>query len=70
MRPEPLTPDQRALARDLVEERAAIIEEGEGCTRWLAEDLAARGHGFADWFDFIRKTRDPNAPRPNRNARR
>lgn len=53
------TPQDRELARDLVEERAAIIQESEKCTRWLAEDVAARGHGFADWFDFVRQTREP-----------
>lgn len=57
MRREPLPPEDAALARDLVIERAAIIEEGEKCGRALAENLAARGHGFADWFDFVVQTR-------------
>ena len=41
---------------DLIEERAAIIEEGEGVTRALAQDIAARLHGFAGWADYLKKT--------------
>jgi hypothetical protein len=38
-----------AILRDLLEERAAIIEEGEKCSRADAERKAARMYGFADW---------------------
>ena len=37
---------------DLVDERAAIIEEGEKCRRETAENHAARLHGFADWSAY------------------
>jgi hypothetical protein len=37
------------LLLDLVEERAALIEEGCGVSRAEAERRAARMHGFADW---------------------
>ena len=37
---------------DIVEERAAIIQEGEKCRRETAENHAARLHGFADWAAF------------------
>lgn len=37
---------------DVIEERAAIIEEGEKCSRQIAENHAARLHGFADWAAF------------------
>lgn len=57
MKRVPLPPDEAFLMRDLVEERAAIIQEGEKCSRWLAEEKAATGHGFADWFDFTAQTR-------------
>lgn len=37
---------------DLVEERAAIIQEGEKCRRETAENHAARLHGFPDWAAY------------------
>lgn len=37
---------------DAVEERAAIIEDGEKCRRETAENCAARLHGFADWSAY------------------
>ena len=37
---------------DAVEERAAIIEDGEKCRRETAENCAARLHGFADWAAY------------------
>jgi len=37
---------------DIVEERAAIIEEGEKCRRETAENHAARLHGFSDWSAY------------------
>ena len=37
---------------DAVDERAAIIEEGEKCRRETAENHAARLHGFADWAEY------------------
>lgn len=40
---------------DLIEERAAIIEEGDGVSRAVAEDRAARAHGFKSWADYISK---------------
>lgn len=43
--------------RYAVEERAAIIEEGEKCSRWLAQETAAKLHGFACWADFRAKAR-------------
>lgn len=43
--------------RDLVEERAAIIEEGDGVSRAVAQDKAAKAHGFKSWADF--KERNP-----------
>lgn len=42
---------------DFVEERAAIIEEGEKCRRETAENHAARLHGFADWAAFQARVR-------------
>lgn len=41
---------------DLIEERAAIIEEGEGVTRAFAQDIAARLYGFAGWAEYRSKT--------------
>lgn len=52
-----LTPDEKALLRDLVEERAAIIQEGQRCQRSTAEHAAAQCHGFASYADFLRSTR-------------
>lgn len=37
------------LLRDLIEERAALIEDGEQCSRAEAKRRAASMHGFADW---------------------
>jgi len=42
---------------DAVEERAAIIQEGEKCSRQIAENHAARLHGFADWAAFKARIR-------------
>lgn len=41
--------------RDAIEERAAIIEEGDQVSRRVAEDTAARQHGFTDWADYQQK---------------
>ncbi|MGS5047496.1 MULTISPECIES: hypothetical protein [unclassified Mameliella] len=41
--------DDPWLDLDLLRERAAIIQEGEGCTRFLAESIAARANGYRDW---------------------
>jgi hypothetical protein len=41
---------------DLIEERAAIIEEGDGVTRAIAQDRAAQMHGFADWAAYLKST--------------
>ena len=43
--------DPRDLA-DLIEERAAIIEEGDRVSRAVAQDRAAQMHGFRDWADY------------------
>ena len=40
------------LLRDLAEERAAIIEDGEGCSRWLAQETAAKQMGFKTWAEL------------------
>ena len=42
------------LLRDLVEERAAIIEEGEKCSTLVARHAAAKAYGFASWRDYKR----------------
>lgn len=34
---------------DCLEERAAIIQEGEKCSRYIAEYTAAQQAGFANW---------------------
>jgi len=52
-----LTPDEKALLRDLVEERAAIIQEGQGCQRATAEHAAAQCHGFSSYAEYWRATR-------------
>ncbi len=44
-----------ALLADLIEERAAIIQDGEGCSRAQAEDRAARLHGFTSWADYLKR---------------
>ena len=48
-------PDDPDLLRDLIEDRAAIIQEGEGCSRAMAEDRAARCHGFSSWADYLKR---------------
>lgn len=40
--------------RDAIEERAAIVEEGEQVSRHQAEDIAARMHGFKNWADYLK----------------
>jgi hypothetical protein len=44
------------LICDLVEERAAIIEEGDRVSRAVAQDRAAQMHGFKSWADYQTKT--------------
>jgi hypothetical protein len=39
--------------RESLEERAAIIEEGEKCSRWLAQEIAAKLHGFRSWTEAV-----------------
>lgn len=50
------------LMRDLLEERAALIEEGEKCSRALAQDKAARLYGFTSWTDWLRRGLGPRPP--------
>lgn len=38
--------------RDLIEERAAIMEYDGGHTRHIAQNLAAKMHGFANWAEY------------------
>ena len=47
--------DDPALLADLIEERAALIECGEGCSRARAEDMAARSHWFTSWADWMKR---------------
>ena len=49
--------------RDALEERAAIIADGERCTRWLAQETAARQHGFDSWSDAMRAMKKQEAQR-------
>ena len=48
-----------ALLYDLIEERAAIIEEGEQCSRAEAQNRAARLHGFQNWTHWRESSNDP-----------
>lgn len=41
------------MKRDLVEERAAIIEEGEKCSRQEAERRTAQFYGFDSWAKMM-----------------
>lgn len=50
---------ERTPEREELEERAAIIAEGEGCTRWLAQLTAARQAGYESWSEAILKTSAP-----------
>lgn len=34
---------------DCIKERAAIIQEAEGCTRYMAELMAATQAGYPNW---------------------
>jgi len=47
--------DDPELAIDLLQERAALIEEGEGCSRALAENHAAEISGFRNWIEAMMK---------------
>lgn len=46
--------DPRLLS-DLIEERAAIIEEGDRVSRAVAQDRAAQSHGFRDWSEYLKQ---------------
>lgn len=46
----------RETQRDLVEERAAILEFDAGMTRAQAELEAARMHGFQTWAEAMKET--------------
>lgn len=39
---------------ECLEERAAIIQEGEGCSRYIAEYTAAQQAGFVNWTNARR----------------
>ena len=47
--------DDAAQLADMIEERAALIQDGEGCSRARAEDMAARLHGFSSWADWLKR---------------
>lgn len=47
--------DDPDLAKELLEERAAIIAEGVGCTQYLGELTAAKHAGFDSWMDALMK---------------
>jgi hypothetical protein len=34
-------------------ERAAIVQDGEKCTRWMAELIAARTRGYPTWHEAV-----------------
>lgn len=34
---------------DCLEERAALIQEGDGCSRYMAELMAATQAGYTNW---------------------
>lgn len=44
----------KAERRYAIEERAAIIEEGEKCSRFVAQEAAARAHGYESWAEAMR----------------
>lgn len=44
-----------ALLDDRINERAAIVEFDGGFSRREAQNIAARGHGFASWDDYQAK---------------
>lgn len=39
---------------DRLEERAAIIQDGEGCSRFVAEHTAAKQYRYPSWQDARR----------------
>lgn len=47
--------DDPAPLADLIEERAALIEDGEKCSCAQAQDRAARLHGFTSWADWVKR---------------
>jgi hypothetical protein len=48
----------RRLTLDDVEERAAIIEDGEKCTRERTEALTARLYGCKTWSELMKEVKD------------
>lgn len=48
--------DDPALLRDLIEERAAILEFNAGLAREEAEHQAAQMNGFRNWADAMGET--------------
>lgn len=52
-------PDQDfEQTRDLIEERAAIMEFDGGQPRHIAQNQAAKLHGFANWSDYENQTKE------------
>jgi len=47
--------DDPDLALDLLEERAALIEDGERCSRYMAEMMASQAAGFESYLDVCVK---------------
>jgi hypothetical protein len=52
-----MTTDRETL-RDLIEERAAILEFDAGMNRAEAELSAAQMHGFKDWRAAMTQTKE------------
>ena len=41
-------------ALELLEERAAIVEEGCKCSRYISQSTVARAYGYQTWGDLLR----------------
>lgn len=46
-----MTVEDPEVELDMLEERAALIAEGEGCTKQTAEYTAAQQFGYRNWMD-------------------
>lgn len=49
--------DSAHNAMELLNERAAIMEYEAGLSRWLAQEAAAKAHGYASWGEATSKLR-------------